>query len=282
MVSRRDFIIKAAIGSAAFAATPLLSFAAEGNHKLKNIGYISGILKNNMKDADWKQVLKKTVEFGFTEYEGGLQGDSPEEFLKFCKSIGLKPIAGGVGISDDMDKIEQGLDKINAMQMEYAVCYWPWFVGGPFKLEDCKRSAETLNKMGEKAKAKGLKFCWHNHNKEFIDMEEGQPFDYLMAHTEKDLVSVEMDIYWVARGEADPLEVLKKHAGRIPILHVKDMAPGSEMDFECPGRGIIDFPSIFAEAHRQGIKHYFVERDQCVDGLACLESSGRYLKSLRF
>ena len=70
MVSRRDFILKAALGSAAIAATPLLSFSAEGNHKLKNIGYISGILKNNMKDADWKEVLKKTVELGFTEYEG--------------------------------------------------------------------------------------------------------------------------------------------------------------------------------------------------------------------
>ena len=57
-------------------------------------------------------------------------------------------------------------------------------------------------------------------------MEEGKPFDYLMAHTEKDLVSAEMDIYWVAKGEADPLEVLKKHEGRIPILHVKDMAAG--------------------------------------------------------
>ncbi|MFH0758092.1 MAG: sugar phosphate isomerase/epimerase [Bacteroidota bacterium] len=282
MVSRRDFILKAALGSAAVASAPLLSFSAEGNHKLKNIGYISGILKNNLAEGDWKEVLKRTVELGFTEYEGGLQGDSPEEFLKFCKSIGLKPVAGGVGISDDIDKIQPGLDTINAMQMEYAVCYWPWFVGGPFTLEDCKRSTETLNIMGERAKANGLKFCWHNHNKEFIDMEEGRPFDYLMAHTEKDLVAVEMDIYWVVKGEADPLEVLKKYEGRIPILHVKDMAPGSEMDFACPGSGIIDFPSIFAEAHRQGIRHYFVERDQCADGLACLESSGVYLKNLRF
>jgi sugar phosphate isomerase/epimerase len=113
-------------------------------------------------------------------------------------------------------------------------------------------------------------------------MEEGMPFDYLMEHTDSKLVQCEMDIYWVKKGGADPLTMLKKYAGRIPILHVKDMAPGDAQDFECPGSGIIDFPSIFAEAAKQNIQHYFVERDNCPDGMACLKSSGAYLKGLRF
>ena len=113
-------------------------------------------------------------------------------------------------------------------------------------------------------------------------MEEGLPFHYLMAHTDENLVKCEMDIYWVAKGGAKPLDMLKQYAGRIPILHVKDMAAGEAQDFACPGSGIIDFPSIFAEAYRQGIKHYFVERDNVADGLACLQSSSEYLKNLRF
>lgn len=113
-------------------------------------------------------------------------------------------------------------------------------------------------------------------------MEDGLPFHYLMNNTDADLVKCEMDIYWVKKGGADPLEILKQYAGRIPILHVKDMAPGEEQDFACPGSGIIDFPSLFAEAYRQGIKHFFVERDNVDDGLACLKSSGEYLKNLSF
>jgi sugar phosphate isomerase/epimerase len=113
-------------------------------------------------------------------------------------------------------------------------------------------------------------------------MEKGLPFDYLMEHTDKNLVTCEMDIYWVAKGGGDPQSVLKKYAGRIPVLHVKDMAPGPEKDFACPGSGIIDFPAIFREADTQGIEHYFVERDNVPDGLECLRTSGEYLRNLRF
>jgi sugar phosphate isomerase/epimerase len=91
-----------------------------------------------------------------------------------------------------------------------------------------------------------------------------------------------MDIYWVKKGGGDALEMLKKYAGRIPVLHVKDMAEGVAQDFICPGRGIIDFASIFAEAKKQGIEHYFVERDNEPDGIGCLKLSGEFLKNIRF
>jgi len=54
------------------------------------------------------------------------------------------------------------------------------------------------------------------------------------------------------------------------------------MDFECPGSGIIDFPSIFREAHAQGIKHFMVERDNVPDGMACIRSAAEYLKKVTF
>ncbi len=113
-------------------------------------------------------------------------------------------------------------------------------------------------------------------------MEAGLPFEYLMAHTEPDLVKCEMGLYWVTKGGADPLAMLRKYSGRYTILHVKDMAPGLEQNFACPSSGIIDFKSLFAEAHRQGIRHFVVEEDNVVDGLACLQASGQYLHQLRF
>jgi sugar phosphate isomerase/epimerase len=282
MNSRRKFIKTAGFGSALVAVNPysIMSIAEKG--RLKKIGFISGILNKNFETEDWKIVLKKAVEYGFTEYEGGVKGDSSAEFLKYCKEIGLKPVAGGVGMSDDMDKIQQDLEKLNELEMKYAVTYWPWLVGAPFKTDDCRRSAELLNRIGERAKKNGLIFCWHNHDREFDDMETGKPFDYLIENTEKELVNCEMDIYWVAKGGADPLEVLKKYKGRIPVLHVKDMADDQERSFACPGSGIIDFPAVFAEAEKQNIEHYFVERDNAPDGLTCLKSSGEYLRDLRF
>jgi len=283
MKARRDFIRTSILASAGFlAASPLLSLAAEGKNKLKNFGLISGIAGEAMK-ADWKGTLKKAVEFGFTEIEGGSNhAESPQEFLSYCKEVGIKPIAGALDFKTKNEDLSEVFDNLKELKLKYAVVYWPWMGGGPFKLDDCKKSAEKLNELGAKAKANGLQLLWHNHDKEFHAMEEGLPFDYLMAHTDPKLVQCEMDIYWVKKGGADPLEMLKKYPGRIPVLHVKDMAEGTAQDFICPGRGIIDFASIFAEAKKQDIEHYFVERDNEPDGIGCLKSSGEFLKNIRF
>ncbi len=228
-----------------------------------------------------KTILRQTVDFGFSEIEiGNYLGDSAQSFLNYCKEIGMTPCAKGISLTSKEDILKKELDSINELEIKYPIIYWPWFVGGPFKLEDCKRSADWLNKTGEICRKNGLTLCWHNHNKEFIPMEEGLPFDYLMNHTDKNLVKCEMDIYWVAKGGADPLQLLKKYSGRYKILHVKDMAPGPGQDFACPGDGIIQFQSVFKEALSQGIEHYIVERDDCKDGMACLRSSGTYLRNL--
>lgn len=286
MLTRRSFFTRSAIAAATAMAAPsvlaYLSSSCSNGHRLKNIGFISGIIDKELK-GDWKAVLKKTVEFGYSEIETGeYLGDSATSFLAFCKEIGLTPIAGGVGFNAADDETLRRFDALNELGVKYAVTYWPWLTGGPFTLADCKQSADILNHMGALCKQKGLVLCWHNHDKEFISFGEGIPFDYLMNHTDPGLVTCEMDIYWVKKGGGDPLAMIKKYPGRIPILHVKDMAPGSAQDFECPGSGILDFPSIFREAQSQGIAHYMVERDNVPDGMACLQSAGEYIRNLRF
>jgi sugar phosphate isomerase/epimerase len=282
MTSRRNFIKTSVLATGALSINPYTGFAAEGKSKLIKFGFISGLAKKEM-DTDWIGTLKKAVEFGFTELESGAgYADSPKEFLKICQDIGITPFASGSNLADILKNPNRFFDEYNELNYKFLVCYWPWMGGAPFKFEDCKKSADLLNELGAKSKQNGLKLCWHNHDKEFDEMEEGLPFDYLMKNTDPDLVHCEMDIYWVKKGGGNPLEVLKKYKDRIPILHVKDMTAGPEQDFICPGSGIIDFPSIFKEAKKQGIEHYIVERDGEPDGIGCLRSSGEYLRKLRF
>ncbi len=283
MNTRRNFIRNSAFATAGiFAFNPLLSMGSEGKNKLKKFGFISGIARESMK-TDWKATLLKAVEFGFTEIEGGnVNGVSPKEFLAFCNETGIKPIASGTGLEQMLKEPQKLFDQQNELNMKYSVCYWPWIGGGPFMLDDCKKSADILNELGAKAKQNGLQFLWHNHDKEFHEMEEGTPFDYLMKNTDPETVQCELDIYWVKKGGGDPLATLKKYKGRIPVLHVKDMAPGTEQDFMCPGSGIINFAPIFAEAQKQKIEHYIVERDNEPNEMECLKSSGEFMRNIRF
>lgn len=285
MSTRRSFLTTSAAAAAAAAmTTPFLfnSWACSGDHSLKKIGFISGIIGKEL-EGDWKAVLKKAVEFGFSEIEiGDYLGNSAAEFVAYCKEIGLAPVAGFVGFNTESGETEKRLDALNELGVKYAVTYWPWLTGGPFTLADCKQSADILNSLGSLCRQNDLTLCWHNHDKEFISMEEGLPFDFLMKHTDPALVKCEMDVYWVKKGGGDPLALMKNYRNRISILHIKDMAPGTAQDFECPGSGIIDFPSIFREAVAQGIAHFMVERDNVQDGMACLQTSGKYLHNLRF
>jgi sugar phosphate isomerase/epimerase len=60
----------------------------------------------------------------------------------------------------------------------------------------------------------------------------------------------------------DALELFKKHPGRFPMWHVKDMEKSESRTFAEVGTGSIDFKRLFAAANTAGLKHFFVEQDQ--------------------
>jgi len=281
MISRKRFISLSGSAVAAVCLAPEL-FSLQQEHKLKKFGFIAGIIDKELR-GDWRTILREVASYGYTEIEtGSYLGESAEDYLDFLKETGLLPVAGGINFNAGEEELIKNFNLLKSLEIGIAVVYWPWHTGGPFSLEDCKRSVERLNYLGEKCKAHELQFCWHNHDKEFIGMEAGLPFDYIMNNTDPSVVKCELDIYWVRKGGADPVEMLKKYRGRYLILHIKDMARGAAMDFECPGNGIIDFAPVFREAYSQQIDHFMVERDNVPDGMACLKSAAEYLKNLEF
>ena len=86
MITRRKFIT----GTAAAISVALLapeSLAVQEKKKLKNFGFISGIIGKELK-GDWKAVLKQAASYGFTEIEtGNFMGDSAETFLAYLKNL---------------------------------------------------------------------------------------------------------------------------------------------------------------------------------------------------
>ncbi len=281
-INRRNFIRQTAITTAGVMGSASL-LANVAKRKLPAIGFISGIVSNFLKD-DWKGTLTSLASMGYTEMEGGWNlGQSPQEMLSFCKSTGIRPFAGGLGLTQLLDGTEKHIETALNCENEFLVCYWPW-IGGADNITaaQCRKSADTLNELGEMCKKAGLKFCWHNHDKEFLkDTGEGLPFDLLMKWTDPSLVSVELDIYWTEKGGSDSLSMLKKYPGRYTILHVKDMDNATNRSFACPGEGIIDFAPILSEAMNQGILHYIVERDGETDGINCLKNSANYLHGIK-
>jgi len=70
-----------------------------------------------------------------------------------------------------------------------------------------------------------------------------------------------MDIYWITKAGQDPIALFKKHPGRFPLWHVKDMDNTPEKKFTEVGNGVINFKEIFKYKELAGMKYFYVEQD---------------------
>ncbi len=231
---------------------------------------------------DYKATLQKIAEIGYTTLEmGGYEGDSLEEFLALLKDLGLRPLSGGTSMSGFVESTQKVIESSLQMGKEWVVCFWPWTDSKEGKtLDDWKRVAEKLNSIGEQVKQAGLEFAYHNHDLEF-EVTGGQiPYDILLEQTDPALVAMEIDLYWIKKGNQGPVPYMQKYPGRFPLWHIKDMDDSEERSFACVGEGIIDFPAIFENAEIAGLKHIFVEHDRPEKPLECAEISYDYLDRL--
>ena len=79
-----------------------------------------------------------------------------------------------------------------------------------------------------------------------------------LNNTDKNLVTFEMDLYWVVVAGEKPTEWFKKHQGRFTHFHVKDHDPIKNVTVEV-GEGDINFQKIFDQAKIAGTKYFIVE-----------------------
>lgn len=284
--SRREFLKKSALSSAliTLGGGSLLSCNASG--EINDLGLITGVIRDQIKE-DYKATLKKVAEIGYTYLEiGNYLGPSLEEFKAFLKDINLIPIAGGTSIADmmDVEKLKKMIEDALLMEKKYLICYWPWMDDGlDKKLDDFLEASERLNMVGEQCKKMGIKFAFHNHEKEFVPVEGYQwGYEAILENTDPGLVDMQLDLYWITLGGGDPLHLFEKYPGRYKIFHVKDMDNTSEKLYTCPGYGVIDFKEIFSKSKEAGVEYYIVEIDEHPEPMKCIEDSYNYLTQLRF
>ena len=290
MVSRRKFIGTAALFSAGLLAAPACSF-----RKTKKVGLQLYTVRDAM-DSDPTASIAKVATIGYKEVEGTTYSGTEKFYnldIPVFKSLlidnGLTmPSAhysyGEASSSIDISKgtilhhWEKAVEDAQKLGVKFMVCAYldPLERGD---IDQYKKIAANFNKAGETCKSAGIQFCYHNHDFEFIEDQGQLPYTVLLEETDKDLVKMEMDIYWVTKAGYKPLELFKKYPGRYPLWHVKDMDDTPAHNFTEVGNGIIDFKPIFAYAKEAGMQHFFVEQDECPgDPFVSIKKSYQYLE----
>jgi hypothetical protein len=110
------------------------------------------------------------------------------------------------GNSDDLNRI---FDQLKQRGFLYAVFpYLPEPERGG--IDVIKAFAEKLNRAGEKCRAAGMTFCYHNHAFEFATEKGATLFQVMLDNTDKKLVGIELDVFWVSVAGGDPVEMIQK------------------------------------------------------------------------
>ncbi|MGB3618535.1 MAG: sugar phosphate isomerase/epimerase [Catalinimonas sp.] len=276
-MDRRHFIRTGALATAA------LSLGACTNQPHKpELGVILNTLRKEMRVAP-RATLRRVRALGYRYVEWSDTFGLPRRTLSdMVREADLLPVAGG-GVMVDMrgDGLNAYIEQAQADGKAYVVCYWPWMdEGHGKKLDDGRRLAETLNQMGERCRAAGLRFAMHNHDKEFARDGGQTVYDAILEGTDPALVTMEMDTYWVARGGADPVDYLRRYPGRFELMHAKDMARGAARDKASVGTGVLDFAAVVKLSERAGLRYAIVEHDGADDPLASITRSATYLKTI--
>lgn len=161
---------------------------------------------------------------------------------------------------------------------------------------------ENVKKFGELANKYGMKLCYHNHDFEFEKVDGEYKLDLLYKAISPELLSTQLDTCWVNVGGENPADYIRKYAGRLEIVHLKDFAgtKGGNMyalignddkketaagsfEYRPLGSGLQNFPKILDAAKKSGAEWVVIEQDDPSMGktrMECAETSIKYLKSI--
>ncbi len=283
IISRRD-LLKSAVAAVPLAAARAASLSTIG----VQLYTVRSIIEQHPAET-----LKAIDEIGYREAE--VTSANLDKIWPDLKQTHLKPVSVHIDAAlfkpENREKLASEIDDVKTKGFTYAV--YPYVPPAQRHGADTfKELADTLNRAGAECKKAGLKLCYHNHAFEYQQFGSQIGLEIMMDALDKGLVGLELDAFWASVGGHDPADLLKKYSGRVDLLHIKDKAEGTPVQFnetvpktafKEAGKGVLDWPKILKAAHSAGVKHYFVEQDQTPGNpIDSLRISYQYLHNLKF
>lgn len=228
-------------------------------------------------EEDMLGTLARVAAMGYGAVEFAGYGGVPLGRLRAkLDESGLRAIGSHVPLEHWKVRADEVVEELHTLGCSYAVAPSP---PRDIHLDDQGASdlAVVLNGCGERCRAAGLRFAYHNHSGEFARTGERSFWEAVVDQTDPELVSFELDLYWAQFAGVDAAGLLERHGKRVPLVHVKDMAAGPDRRDRPVGEGILPWPALLEAAGRAGTSGYIVEQDEPDDALT---DSARSLKNL--
>ncbi len=227
-------------------------------------------------EKDARGTLEALAQIGVKDCEtAGLFDHKASEIRTMMDDLGLVSRSGHVRLPWLRGDFGPTLDDAKALGQDKL--YLGWIPEEERAPDKYRALADLLNTRGEEAKAMGMMVGYHNHEFEFVEQEGTTGYDILLERTDPELVTMELDFYWVADAGEDPLAIFENAPGRFTSCHIKDRDAAGEM--VAVGDGTIDFKALLPLAQDAGIERFYIEHDNPADPLVSVGRSYSHLTS---
>lgn len=277
------------------------------------IGVQMMMLKGKVEELGVYETMRKLNELGYHCVEVSqipMTDENVSELKRACADFDVKiaalsaalepmmPSMPGESLVNDFDKIVNDCKILDCNFLRIGMLPFN-LMGSKDKTMEFVKRAEA---MAERLAEHGIKLYYHNHHVEFEKYDGEYMLDIMKNSTSK--LGFELDVHWIQRGGANPVEFVKKYAGRVSLLHLKDYRIGrldtSDLDFKDMakfmqkftdvvefaevGEGSLDMKAIIQAGLESGSQYFLIEQDNQYgrDPFDCLKTSGDNLRKLGY
>lgn len=199
------------------------------------IGIQMSTIKDKIEELGAYGTLKACAELGYhcvevsqipmtPENVEGMRKASEEFGVKIAAcSAALEPMVPGMPgeyLVSDFDKIVADCKTLNCDMLRIGMLPMTCMGSREKAIEFVKRADE----MALRLKEHDIDLYYHNHHVEFTKYDGEYLLDIIKDTTKH--MGFELDIHWIQRGGENPVNFIKKYAGRIRLLHLKDYRIG--------------------------------------------------------
>ena len=278
------------------------------------IGVQASTVKKSFEEVGPYETLKKLHEIGYNSIEISQVATTPENIAEIQKatadfgmevasmSASLKPqVKDGESLMTHYDKIVADCKAVGTDLLRIGMLPIDAMASLDKVLEFC----HDVNEVTQKLKEDGITLYYHNHHIEFRKYDGKFLLDIIREKAP--LLGFELDVHWVQRGGANPLEVIKDYTGKVELIHLKDYRiaeiPQDGFDalysgdlakfmdyftntiqFAELGTGSLPLKEIIEESISSGARYLLVEQDDTygVDPFESLKISREHLLELGY
>jgi sugar phosphate isomerase/epimerase len=212
---------------------------------------------------DFEDTLRAVGEIGYEGVElHSLHGRTPAEVRALLDAHGLEACGRHALLEEIENDLDSLANELRALGTDKLVLAW---ISVPPSAEEADALVARIDLAAGRVRDAGLRLGFHNHDGELRELEDGRTVLDRLVELDEHRFFFEVDLGWAWFAGVEPVALVERLAPRVPLVHVKDLAPAAEPQFVPVGEGGVGYAAVLPALDGLGIEWLLVEQDE-VDG----------------